>query len=393
MNMKRFVYTLIGVVLIAFGLGALSLRYNDNFSFKNTMWNNSNNINFSNDILEIKGDSKVKIGLGGLEVKDGDDYVSIGLDGINVTDGDDKVSVGWDGISVKEGDESKINIEKWNLFKGNWSLFGSRKDLKTVTLDEEKLVALDDIKEIYVSSSFIDVKVSSSDRDDVKINYYGTMKTNVVPELQVEKTLDTLKISLIDDKVYNYTVVDSDVILEILIPRTYNENLNIEGSSSDIVVNDIELEILNTLSSSGNIAVENIYGDELSITSSSGNIDASKLEGNKLNLTSSSGEIEIEDSKGIMILNSSSGDIKLGNRYNDKDIKINTSSGNISIGFGANSSYEINGKSSSGDFETLFPINRKEYNDDDNIFRGTIGSGENTIEINTSSGDVKFIKN
>ena len=378
MNMKRLVYILIGVVLISFGIGALSLRHNDNFRFNDAVWNNSGNFDFSSE------DSKVKIDSNGIRVKDGDDYVNIGWNGIKVTDGKDEVSIGWDGIDIEEGDGSKVNIGKWNLFNSN-------KALKSVVIDEEKFVKIDSQKNINISSSFVDIRLNSSDREDIKVKYHGRIVSNVVPQLKISELTDTIEIKLEDDKKYNYIVRDSDLVLEVLIPKDYKKNITINGSSSNITVADTKLEYLSIFCSSGDIEAENILGVELSMTTSSGYIEVSNLEGDKVDLTSSSGYIEVNESKGLMVLNTSSGDIELDNDLNQEDINIVTSSGDISIAFGDNPSYQIKGKSSSGNFKSYLPMTVEENKD--NKFKATLGLGENNIHITTSSGDVKFIKN
>lgn len=366
MNIKRLVYILIGVVLISFGLGALSLRYNDNFRFEKIRWSGINirgngNVKIDSQGIEVKdGRDHVIIDWDGIKVNDGKDKVSIGWDGIKVDDGEDKVSIGWDGIKIQEGDKSKINIGDWFVFD---------KDLKWVTIDEEKSIKVDGIEAINISSDFIDIKVSSVDRDDIKVKYSGSMETNVVPKLKIEEKSDEIEIKLENEN--SYTVRESDVFLEVFIPKDYNKNINIAGSSSDIDIENLVIENLNIYSSSGDIDIENISGKSF-------------------NILSSSGYIEIEDSVGEMNLQSSSGDIELDNRKNTEDIKIDSSSGDISIEFGKSPNYIIKGSSSSGEFRSSFPMSIEENNE--KSFKALIGQGDNTIEVNTSSGDIKLIK-
>lgn len=81
MNIRRLVQILLGVVLIAFGIGLFSFKYNDKEKFINST---------SKDIINI-------------ESKDG--TVSIGKKGIEINYGDDHVSIGWNGINVREGNK------------------------------------------------------------------------------------------------------------------------------------------------------------------------------------------------------------------------------------------------------------------------------------------------
>ena len=92
-----------------------------------------------------------------------------------------------------------------------------------------------------------------------------------------------------------------------------------------------------------------------------------------------------------MEIKSTSGDIELDNKENDKDVKIASVSGDIYINFSKDASYTINGSSTSGNFKNQFPMTV----DINNLgggkkFEGLVGNGENSMEIQTTSGDVKF---
>ncbi len=358
MNIRRLIPVLIGVVLISFALGIFSLLYNDNYSFANIK---------SGNFLSIKSrDGIVKIGTDGIEVKDGDDHVSIGWDGINVNDGKDQVRVGWDGIKVGEDGKSIFNFGK------NFKWFGiGSKDLKWETIDEEKFAEIEGINNISVSSSFIDIKVTSADRDNVRICYYGTMKSNVVPSLEVDVISNKLDIKLKNPKSNSYSVVDSDVVLEVFVPKSFNSDINVSTSSGDIYMKDLLGKIFNMSASSGQMKLENLQGE-------------------LLNLSTSSGDIGLEDFIGNINVTSSSGGVTLNSYKTSGDMKIATSSGDVSIGFGDDANYKISGSTSSGDVEFIGPVSLEK--DRSGNFQLGIGSEEKSININTSSGDIVFKK-
>lgn len=357
MNVKKFVPILIAIALIAFGVGFLSLRYNDNYRFTDSK---------SGNLLNIKSeDGTVKIGIDGIEVKDGDDHVSIGWNGIKVTDGEDEVKVGWNGIKINDQNRTSHRIDNG----GNW--FGiNSKNIKWETIDEEKFAEINGIDNIKISSPFIDVKVIQEDRDDVQIRYHGKMKTNVVPELEVEKISNHINIKL-EINSNSYSVVESDVLLEMFIPKSFKGNFS-------------------TATSSGDIYIKNLVGNNISMSSSSGDLELENLEGKSLNLSTSSGDMELDGFIGEITITSSSGDISLNNKKVSGDMNISTSSGDISIKLSNDASYNIKGSTSSGDFSSFIDMNIAE--NEKGKFRATIGSGEKSIDISTSSGDVEFKK-
>ena len=356
MSIKRLVVVLIGVVLVAFGVGFLSLRYNDDYHFVGLESGKRININ--------SGDDAVKIGSDGIDIKSGASQVVINRDGIKIHDGKDQVEIGLDGIRINEGNKSKIRIG--NLF--SWFSFGGER-IKTEIIDEEKFADIDKLDSISISSSFIDVKIIAQDRNDVRIHYYGTLKSNVVPVLEVDKTTDKLNIKLETPNTHHYSVVDSDVVLEVFIPDPFNSNMNVATSSGDIYVEDL-------------------LGKDFDISSSSGDMKLNNLEGRIFNLSSSSGDIEANDCIGDVHVSSSSGDISLDNEKTSGDINVSTSSGDIEIELPYDANYKIEGSTSSGRFTPSPKMNIEENNK--GIFRAAIGLGKKTISIHTSSGDIRF---
>lgn len=357
MNIKRIVPILIGIVLIAFGVGFYSLRYNDNFYFsRNTNWG-SLNIGSGND--------SVYIGNKGIEVRDGDDHVVISWDGIKVQDGKNNVSIGWDGIKINEGGKS-TNIGFGNI--GSW--FGiSTKDLKEEKINEEKTAQLDDIDMINISSSFVDIKVTTEDRDDVRIHYYGKMRTNVVPVLEVEKVSKELKVKLVTPNTNTYRVVESDVVLEVFVPKSFSHNISITSSSADVYVKNLSLQNLSIATSSGDLELTNII---------------SKL----FTMSTSSGDILFEHCMGDYKITTSSGDIELDLIDENGNVEVTTSSGDLTILLGDNANYSVKGTTSSGDVKSKGPISINK--DKFGKFEATLGSGKNTMKITTSSGDIEF---
>ncbi len=362
MDIRRFIPILIGVVLISFGIGIYSLRYYDNITFDRFKHNGVN----TNDkgLLNVKSNgSNVVIGKEGIQVKDGDEFVSISWDGINVKDGDEQVSVGWNGIKVKDGEKEVRGMA--NL--GGW--FGiTTKNLDNHIIDEEKHENIDGITSIKVASSFIDIKVLQENRDDVLIKYYGSMKSNVVPKLETERNGSELNIKLTSNK-NSYTVSESNVVLEVIIPTTYDKDINVTSSSADIFINDF-------------------VGKDFKIASSSGDIDINNVKGKNVNITTSSGDMSLDKLESHVNLTSSSGDIELFVNKSTEDVKIVTSSGDVNVSFDEGANYNVFGTTSSGDVRSsrLISVNK----DKNSKFEFSVGNGGKEMRITTSSGDVFF---
>ena len=317
MNMKRWIPILIGITIIAFGIGMFSLIYNDNFSTSNILRNGTINVKSNGD--------NVKIDNNGIVVKDGNSNVKIGWDGIDVRDGDEHVTIGWGGINVTEGGETKFNLGNPNRWASNkWN------KLDSSSINEEKYIEIQDIDSIIILSQFVDIKVSIEDRSDVRVKYYGQMKSSVIPKLDITSIKGDAVIKL-DTPNNNYSVIESDVVLEIFVPLKYKKNISANTGSADIYM-------------------ENLNLDHLTLYTDSGDIKVFESEAESFDLVTSSGDIESKGSGGAFDISTSSGDVDLSVEESKGDVQITTSSGDVSINYWVAVDYNVTGSSSSGDF-------------------------------------------
>lgn len=190
----------------------------------------------------------------------------------------------------------------------------------------------------------------------------------------------------------------SDVSLEKIVGEIYIDvssgdleayyiegNLELNGSSSDYDIGEIKGNI-RISTSSGDGIIENTVGD-LNIKTSSGEIKAYNLEGNFIS-RSSSGDVIIEDITGSVKTITSSGTVQL-RRLSSRNGKfsVNTNSGDVYIEVSNDFGGMVEIETITGDINTShdkFKIKHQARK-----FRsGTIGSGNGEIDIETSSGDI-----
>lgn len=221
-------------------------------------------------------------------------------------------------------------------------------ELEPIVIDEEHFENIDGIDNITIASSFIDIEVIGQDRDDLKVNYHGKMEADGLPDLELEKSSDTIIIKFENPDNQPISVRNSNVTLQVFVPETYDGNYNIASSSGHILARD--------------------------------------LIGNKFNIASSSGRITLDNLLGEIKTSSSSGNIDISSKMNEGDIDISTSSGNVLLTLGLESNYTINATTSSGRFRpssNIDVISNRQGN-----FEANIGNGHNTINISNSSGDL-----
>lgn len=132
----------------------------------------------------------------------------------------------------------------------------------------------------------MDIKIIAEDRDGVRMHYHGKMKSNIVPNLKLKTISDNLSIELKNPPENNYAVTRSDVVLEIFVPKSFNDDFDISTSSGDIYMENLIEKGFNIASSSGDLELENEKGSfkatigsgekSIDINTSSGSTNFSK---------------------------------------------------------------------------------------------------------------------
>ncbi|MBI5805734.1 DUF4097 family beta strand repeat protein [candidate division TA06 bacterium] len=160
---------------------------------------------------------------------------------------------------------------------------------------------------------------------------------------------------------------------------------NLSSASGDIEVNGCTETVLKINTASGDIVVNGCSGS-LSFQTVSGDASIS-LSGNIQGQTVS-GDVDIKaDRAGEMKIRSTSGDIQFqGPVAEGSSAVINTVSGDVSVGLGADSSAAIEAATVSGDIDCEMGL--KDLRQSNRSLSGNLGSGRGSLNVKTVSGDI-----
>ncbi|MCK5673654.1 MAG: DUF4097 family beta strand repeat protein [Spirochaetales bacterium] len=256
-------------------------------------------------------------------------------------------------------------------------------------INEEKFYNMDDIKNLDIAVSSADVRISVVNSDKLRVHLHGSSSSQK-PYLTDKKVNSRLSIKV--DRKSSFGISRSNLILEIELPGKYKQNLEIRSSSGDISVSNIELNIFKVDLSSGDLNLQTLNVRDFYYDSSSGKLRAVNIESQETELEASSGSIIIDKFSGNIKAKLSSGNIKFAYSNFKNSISINNSSGDITISLPDKSNFELNAKTSSGKITCDFPITISGEQNRDEL-KGIVGTGENTITIKVSSGDISILKN
>lgn len=253
-------------------------------------------------------------------------------------------SVGFLSLNLNNRHLSTSSIDSINLFINK-----NQKYSEGPNVNEEKIIKMEGIDNIDIESHLGNLNIISEDRKDIKIHYHGNVSENKMPIFKANKKGKRIMISADTSKNNFNNIKNSNLTLDIYIPKNYKNNMKGIIYAGNIIASDLELDSLNLTSYAGNISLDNILASNIKTSTNAGNI---KIDLDKLN----------------------------GNLF------ANTSAGNIKLALPENSNFSLDASVSVGNIKSDFPIDDKdEYNT-----KGTIGNGENKVKLKTSAGNLSI---
>ena len=261
----------------------------------------------------------------------------------------------------------------------------------------EETIEFDEFNALAIEVSSVDVSIVTGDKYSLS---YKTRKGHEPEVEQSGKSLSVKQPSRVEFVIFDFGFGADLDTYTITVPEGSEEikaglksssgdfiidRVNISGevktSSGDISLNDTEGSGLAVTSSSGSVMFNGVGGSELTVSTSSGDIDGDKVKADEISISTSSGEASfLRTEAGSMTCASSSGDISIF-ESEIGGFSCETSSGEVEMGLmGDAGAYSFDITASSGDIVVNGNETEKKFEQK--------GSGEGSITIRTSSGDV-----
>lgn len=279
--------------------------------------------------------------------------------------------------------DSNVNIN-WGT---HWNSIGNK---YSYDVDEQNSLAISSINNIRIDMVSADIKISISNDDNVKATLKGYIKSSQeisTPRLDMTKQGDTIYIKSPSRSFISSYSYSENLTLEVFVPKSYSNNLDIKTTSSNIAIDTLDLSTLNISTTSGTIKTGEISTKSFNFGSTSGDLIINKLKSSNNQIKTTSGKIKINSIEGNLSFKSTSGDCYLS--YKDmpaENIDISSVSGKIELHTPSNAEFFVNASSTSGDIKLDKPIIaevKKEHQ-----VRGVVGSDKCKINIKTTSGDI-----
>lgn len=255
---------------------------------------------------------------------------------------------------------------------------------KSVIIEEN--LSLSGVKTITINSDTGDVNIIQERRTDVHVELETTKGAT---KLIVEEG-SNLKVRV---KRPFFGTIPYSAKLTVRVPSEYSKSLNINASSGDVSISELELYNLKVNLSSGHFNGSEFKIDEAKISNSSGHINLNNSDIKKLILDASSGHIKLDGFTGKIEGQSSSGNVDIILDDLIDDIKFRLSSGKFTLK-SPNSKIDarLNLRTSSGIIKADFPVTIDGMNKN-NSLEGISGEGKYSFDVQNSSGNIELYSN
>jgi len=300
------------------------------------------------------------------------------------------------------------NFGLGKIFSGSRIFANAR--IREYDVNEERVEEIRGIRIISIETVSDKISVIPVDSDEIKAHYYGSYSTtnpDYRPEMVVEKSGSRINIKIVYRSNHLNISFYSDLKLDVYIPEQFKDDLMIKSTSGEVAVGKFNLKELEYSNTSGNMYAEWIEAEKagLSTTSGetrlngkfggfkfatiSGNLISDDFTSKESELNTTSGEIRLSGKPGDVNSTGVSGNLNLYYTDFSNKIETNTVSGEVEIRLPADAGFELQYGTVSGEAQCDFAVSDRQGKKG---LRGTVGSGEGSVHVNTVSGNMKIRK-
>lgn len=271
------------------------------------------------------------------------------------------------------------------------SIFGFKILSSYREINEMKSFSLEEMNELQITMTKENIRIIQKEGiNEVRFHFHGKSKQDIKLKSTVNNATLIIEAQCEDNPLpRNYDPTFETLYLDIYIPENYNKNIYINTTLGKVTAEKLQADVVSINASSGDLDIGTLKSAELKITGKSSAIKINKCISKKASIKTSAGDIILKDGIGSFDIKSSSGKVQLSCvEYEDQDISITTSSGDISLLLPDSAEFILKASTSSGKLKSDFVLESA----GNNSMSGQVGSKENKILLKSSSGSIGLVK-
>lgn len=258
-------------------------------------------------------------------------------------------------------------------------------------INDEKqfsLAGIDTIK-VTMSSTVINI-IRTETANEVRCHYYGKSIQEV--KLVFETSNKTLSIRT--ERKYAFLGTAESTSLDIHIPEAYQRNIEIITSSGPVNLDSLSLAGCMLRTTSGGIEVQSLKAGKTILNTNSGKIKIRSIGSDELEIKGTSSSIDIgECTVGKARIKTTSGSVSMTfPKLENANINIENMSGGITLRLPVTAEFLLKAGNASGKILCDFQVNSAN-NTGLHSLEGQVGTKSNNVSLQTTSGDIRVLKN
>jgi lia operon protein LiaG len=249
----------------------------------------------------------------------------------------------------------------------------------------ERIEVTNKIKHIDLNLESSDTEVIPVDKNEVKVEIEGK------GTMTLAQKGHTINVA-VKHKWYEWIGFNRKSNVTVYIPKEYDHSMDIDIGSGNFIMAGAsdskkwKLDELSVDMGSGNMELKNIETNVFEHDGSSGDLVVDGLTTKEGKVEISSGDVELSNYEGPLEGDLSSGELTVTMDSLKGDLNFDVSSGGVNLDLPEDASFKLNGNASSGDISCNLPL--KDQKIEDGNISGVAGSGQYTIDVSVSSGNV-----
>lgn len=252
-----------------------------------------------------------------------------------------------------------------------------------------KAANIDGIDEISIDIGSGDIKFNNEGTNNIKVNVDGNISSSVKPQLKCYKQGKTLYVELSKNHGTFFGNYSSNITVNISLPTSYKNRLQIVSSAGDIEMSNYEFKSLSCELKAGSMNMENISADKFDYKNFAGDLKADNLKTKTSTVKASAGSIKIEKFSGDIQGTNLAGDTEVEYDEFNNNIDLSASAGQIKLTIPETSQFKLDAEARAGDISNDFSsINVS--GEVKKTAKGEIGKSNNKIKLEDTAGDINI---
>ncbi|MED1561038.1 hypothetical protein AJ85_07265 [Alkalihalobacillus alcalophilus ATCC 27647 = CGMCC 1.3604] len=265
-------------------------------------------------------------------------------------------------------------------------VFGQSIFTRTAANDRVDL-SISDFQSIKIKTTAIDWEVRTSTSDQLTVELINPKKNQ---HLEVNEGRNQLEVVTKEKGGFNFfNFSGGETKLMVYVPEKVKASLDFITVSGDIYMADyLTSDSLYVKTVSGDIDVtQTIEATDVKVETVSGDVELAYVESEQLEFKTTSGDVELDQVAGEIIGKTVSGDVSLSFSAENKAMDIRTTSGDVGL-IVSNPNMDFQLQTTSGTLEVHHEMRQESSTRRE--LSGMIGNGDYSVQIATTSGDIKI---